>query len=69
MTEGKGPKHHSIRRGSMARAVLRDGTIILGRFKEPNRRFMLLEDGVRIPWSKVRRFHACPKTLIIGETT
>ena len=64
MTEGKGPKHHSIRRGAMARVVLRDGTEIRARFKEGNRRFLLLEDHARIPWSKVRRFHGCPKALI-----
>ncbi len=64
MTEGKGPRHHSIRRGSLALVVLRDGTEIKARFKEPNRRFLLLEDQPRIPWSKVRRFRACPKVLI-----
>lgn len=63
MTEGKGPRHHSIRRGAMARVVLRDGTVLIARFKEPNRRFLLLEEEARIPWSKVRRFHACPKTM------
>ena len=64
MSKGKGPKHHSIRRGTIARVVLRDGTEIHARFKDRNRRFLLLEDQPRIPWSKVRRFHACPKNLI-----
>ncbi len=64
MTEGKGPRHHSIRRGAMARVVLRDGTVLIARFKEPNRRYLLLEEEARIPWSKVRRFYACPKDLI-----
>ncbi len=63
MSLESGPKHHSIRRGSMALVVLRDGTEIRGLFKEPNRRFLLIEDK-RIPWAKVRRFHACPKILL-----
>ncbi len=58
-----GPKHHSIRRGTMALVVLRDGTEFRGVFKEPNRRFLLIEDKARIPWSKVRRFHSCPKVM------
>ena len=59
--KSKGPRHHSISRGQMARVVLRDGTEITGRFKEPNRRFCLLVDHARIPWKKVLRFSAWPK--------
>ena len=62
-SQGKGPRHHSIARGQLARVVLRDGTEIRGRFKEPNRRFCLIEGQPRIPWKKVRRFSALPKAL------
>lgn len=65
----KGPKHHSVSKGKMVRVVLYDGKIIYGRFKEKNRRFCLLEEGVRIPWAKVKKFHIAPKVMIMSPRT
>jgi len=52
----KGPRHHSCRAGKLVRVALHDGTVIMGRFKEKNRRYCLLRDFRRIPWREVRSF-------------
>lgn len=56
----KGAKHHSARPGRLVKAVLRDGSVVLGTFKRSNKRFLLLEGHSRISWEKVRKFGYLP---------
>lgn len=59
----RGPKHHSCRKGTLVKVVKRDGTTLYGRFKEPSRKFCLLE-GERIPWAQVLRFVKVPSETV-----
>ena len=49
-------RHRSCRRGCKVRAKLRDGGVVIGKFKEKNDRYLILFDHPRIPWNKVETF-------------
>ncbi len=50
------PKHHRTQRGAKVRVLLRDGTVIIGKFDEQSTKFCKLKDLPRIPWVKVASF-------------
>lgn len=56
MARANSSPHTAAPAGKRVRIVLRDGTVVNGKFKDRTDRHVFLMDGQKIPKSKIRSF-------------
>jgi len=49
-----GARHHSTKRGTRVMVILRDGSRVIGKFRDSNKRKVHLCDGRSFSWKIVR---------------